>query len=423
MALRFKHLQLAVIAYCFAYVAKATVPEQCVKIFKDSENSCKTCEKSVTVTGDFMPDGDESWLLESTTSLTSLSECCAKCRSTSYCEFFSFGPSIDDDWSDKGDAEDDGSPDDSTDEEDILSEDGSEDDDDPYGTRKAMVCKLFTGDACTGTKKIDHTQGSFKTGGNCNPEIKDDPHFIGAHGVKYDFNGVPGKTFCLVTDAQFHINVRLSGYYASTPSASSTIRSWIKEIIIFWHAAGKSYTLQMIARPGKETARGPDGFVQSIIFNGKTLPKFGLRDRFVDEQSGLYLELKEFENLGAFEVDAYHLYIKGLINAEVRARVAHPKLQLPDDAETHLNLKIRKIDLSRDVHGVLGQTYRDDRAQLTEKFRKVVEKQHAPIKADGSDGQGFLDGVVEDYETLGALSTACKFDRFVKTAATVESDN
>jgi hypothetical protein len=57
-------------------------------------------------------------------------------------------------------------------------------------------------------------QPTIFLGGGCNPlvGVTDDPHFTGAHGTKYDFNGELNRAFCLITDTDFHINALLKGY-------------------------------------------------------------------------------------------------------------------------------------------------------------------------------------------------------------------
>ncbi|CAI5534060.1 unnamed protein product [Closterium sp. Naga37s-1] len=51
-------------------------------------------------------------------------------------------------------------------------------------------------------------------GGECNPlaNTDDDPHFRGADGTQYDFNGLLDRSFCLVSDRRIHINMGIKGY-------------------------------------------------------------------------------------------------------------------------------------------------------------------------------------------------------------------
>lgn len=36
-------------------------------------------------------------------------------------------------------------------------------------------------------------------------------HFVGKHGEKFDFNGEPGQSYCLIADKKIHINMHVFG--------------------------------------------------------------------------------------------------------------------------------------------------------------------------------------------------------------------
>ncbi|GJP78584.1 hypothetical protein CLOP_g8871 [Closterium sp. NIES-67] len=64
-------------------------------------------------------------------------------------------------------------------------------------------------------------------GGECNPEAgtKDDPHFLGADGTSFDFNGLLGRSFCLISDRRIHINMGINGYrpIANLPGTATSL--------------------------------------------------------------------------------------------------------------------------------------------------------------------------------------------------------
>lgn len=80
---------------------------------------------------------------------------------------------------------------------------------------------------------------ALRSGGYCNPgnttvNVENDPHFTGAHGTHFDFNGALDTPFCLVTDKALHINALLTGYksdntFGATVGADGkALRTWIK---------------------------------------------------------------------------------------------------------------------------------------------------------------------------------------------------
>lgn len=81
-----------------------------------------------------------------------------------------------------------------------------------------------------------HRGLQYRIGGRCNPgeNIKDDPHFVGKYGTRYDFNGEIDKVFMLISDERLHVNVKLGGYedtrtYGATKLRNGkALRTWIK---------------------------------------------------------------------------------------------------------------------------------------------------------------------------------------------------
>eukprot|EP00899_Mesostigma_viride_P015757 jgi/Mesvir1/24182/Mv10899-RA.1 len=61
-----------------------------------------------------------------------------------------------------------------------------------------------------------------------------DPHFVTASGAKFDFAGVPGATYCLVTHPAVGINMRIVGENNATSSAGregeATKRTWMDQL-------------------------------------------------------------------------------------------------------------------------------------------------------------------------------------------------
>ena len=112
--------------------------------------------------------------------------------------------------------------------------------------------------------------------------MKDDPHFLGAHGTRFDFNGLPGQSFCLFTDRSVHINMGMVGYLdnrtvgASVLESGKAVRTWIGKLAIMWRVAGENHTLVLEARRGKEFHRG-SGFLTRAELDKTALPTIQVR--------------------------------------------------------------------------------------------------------------------------------------------------
>ena len=248
---------------------------------------------------------------------------------------------------------------------------------------------------------------SRSVGGFCNPSVTDDPHFVGAAGTRFDFNGQVDRSFCLITDKRIHVNMLLGGYETLPESAATSgpgshkLRTWIREVGVSWKATnGATHNLKLVARKGKENARGSAGFLADVAFDGVTM----------SPPNALIEQGKK----GPYDMDSYMLSIPGMADISVRMRVAHPLLQTQDEAYAHFNLHFDSVEVTPSVHGVLGQTFRatpEQRKKATE-YSMLTKLIRGPVAVDGDSGKGFLDGKVEDYITSDVLATDCSFSAF-----------
>ena len=254
---------------------------------------------------------------------------------------------------------------------------------------------------------------SLRVGGLCNPtaSVKNDPHFRGALGTDFDFNGELNRPFCLITDRAFHLNVMLKGY--SDDTAESGMRSWIKQLGFIWIASGKVHTALLSARSGKQQQRG-DGFMARLEVDGAptAVPAMEGQQAATD---GFTLTFVGIDMVGPYEVEHFLLEVGGVARMHLRLRAAHKMLQTADDAEVHFNLEVAELRQTPAVHGVLGQTFRRTVEQRRKaiKYSELAELLHTPVRADGDSGRGFLDGSVKDYESTSVLSADCGFSAFV----------
>eukprot|EP00899_Mesostigma_viride_P002331 jgi/Mesvir1/12099/Mv00369-RA.1 len=69
--------------------------------------------------------------------------------------------------------------------------------------------------------------------------VTSDPHFVTSDGSKFDFNGVAGQSYCIVTDARLQVNARLMGTAKSpvdvnAPSGRPDSRTWMDQVAILY---------------------------------------------------------------------------------------------------------------------------------------------------------------------------------------------
>lgn len=274
---------------------------------------------------------------------------------------------------------------------------------------------------CTtpGALNFGHAQNYSTVGKGCAGGTND-PHFVGAQGTHFDFNGLPGQSFCLLTDPKFHVNMGMRGYYDKRTLGASIIRNglavrtWIKDLAVLWvdHATGTKHSLKMTARDGKSEKR-EEGFMGSMTVDGEEVPRIHVGDS-ITRDGGLKIHFVGYEKQGGgyFDVDVYQVEIKNLLSVEVKLRPAHPLLQTKDDVMTHINVQFMHVEHSVATHGVLGQTFRSGREKRAIDYTALSRLIGRDVAADSSAGTGFLDGGRGDYQTTSVMSSDCKYSAF-----------
>lgn len=263
-----------------------------------------------------------------------------------------------------------------------------------------------------------NTNASMVGKQNC-PSTVNDPHFKGAHGTKFEFNGIPDQSFCLVTSEAFQVNMKMRGYLdtrtvgATVLKSGKAIRSWIKEMGFIWKSStGREHSFRLVARDGKSQTRGK-GFLSLIEFDGQALNMLDIGESY-NLKGGLKFTFmgREKQGGGFFDVDVFNLKIRKYLNVDIKLRIAHPLLQTADDAQTHINIHFNHVASSNNIHGVMGQTYRQGREQRAMDYSALSGLLGTPIAADGPTGRGFLDGEAKDYRTSSVLATDCVYTAY-----------
>ncbi|XP_020146497.1 uncharacterized protein [Aegilops tauschii subsp. strangulata] len=180
-----------------------------------------------------------------------------------------------------------------------------------------------------------------------------DPRFTGADGNNFYFHGKKDQDFCVLSDADLHINAHFIGKRNPTMSRDFT---WIQALGIRF----ADHRLYMGAQ--KTTKWNNDVDRLELTFDGESIniaadigAKWqstampGLTVTRTTVTNGLSVQLK-----GVFDIMAKVVPI-----TKEDSRV-HNYGMTEDDSLAHLDIGFKFYDLTGDVHGVLGQTYRSD---------------------------------------------------------------
>ena len=165
------------------------------------------------------------------------------------------------------------------------------------------------------------------------------------------------------------------------------------------------HTIEMsIAKSPLEALCPSEDRLQTCFFGGsiKVDHDDTIRTGSIDVGDGISLELT---NKGSFGRVDIHAIKRWRFEAFLDYVPAPVSWNLEDDAAedlAHINFKIKKIALSSEAHGVIGQTSRV----------KYDENGMPVMAAQDKNGMGVIDGTPEDYELDTLLSTAFKFSVF-----------
>ena len=180
-----------------------------------------------------------------------------------------------------------------------------------------------------------------------------DPRFTGGDGNNFYFHGKKDQDFCIVSDADLHINAHFIG--KRNPSMSRDF-TWIQALGIRFAHHRLFMGAQKTANWNNDVDRLEMTFDETPIvipaevgaqWQSAIVP--GLTVMRTATTNGVRVQLK-----GVFDIMANVVPI-----TEEDSRI-HNYGMGEGDSLAHLDIGFKFHDLTDDVHGVLGQTYRSD---------------------------------------------------------------
>ncbi|XP_073004631.1 uncharacterized protein [Typha latifolia] len=177
-----------------------------------------------------------------------------------------------------------------------------------------------------------------------------DPRFVGGDGVAFYFHGRRGRDFCLVTDSDIHVNAHLIGKRGANMTRDFT---WVQSLAILFGP----HTLHAAA---KKTATWDDDVDRlHLAFDGKPIPlPFGEGAKW--KSAGVSIQRTRSTNGVNLEAEGkFSISVTVVPITEEESKV-HRYDITADDCYAHLDMRFKFYNLSDEVDGVLGQTYRKD---------------------------------------------------------------
>ncbi|KAJ0714176.1 hypothetical protein HanPI659440_Chr13g0486601 [Helianthus annuus] len=228
-----------------------------------------------------------------------------------------------------------------------------------------------------------------------------DPRFIGGDGVMFYFHGGKGRDFALVSDTNLQINAHFIG---SRPNGRRRDYTWVQSVSIMFD----THTLIISVKNVEQWDDSVDTLLVKWDGEEVTVPFDGEAEWKTD--TGVRQVAVERTD----DTNAVKVTVGGLVSIHMKAvpvtkedDKAH-NYQLPsNDAFAHFELQFEFPNLSNEVEGILGKTYRPG-------YVSPVKRGIAMPIMGGED----------KYETPSLTSTNCKLCRFqsATTSAAIVTD-
>ncbi|KAF7033747.1 hypothetical protein CFC21_044821 [Triticum aestivum] len=180
-----------------------------------------------------------------------------------------------------------------------------------------------------------------------------DPRFTGGDGNNFYFHGKKEQNFCTISDSNLHINAHFIGKRNPTMSRDFT---WIQ-------ALGISFSNHRLYIGARKTVKW-DSEVDRLELAFDNMPIDIPAEIGRQWQSDVVSDLTVMRSA---MTNGVRVQLKGVFN--IMANVVpitkedsriHNYGVTDDDSLVHLDISFKFHDLTDDVHGVLGQTYRTD---------------------------------------------------------------
>lgn len=220
-----------------------------------------------------------------------------------------------------------------------------------------------------------------------------DPRFIGGDGITFYFHGRRDRDFCLVTDRHLHINAHFIGKRVGGNSRDFT---WVQSV-------GVLFPGHRLFVGAQKTAAWDDAVDRlELAFDGEPVKLPPAEGAEWHSQTAPYISLTRTRDANGVTVGVAGQFAITAVVVPITEEDSkrHGYNITDEDCFAHLDLVFTFYNLTDDVHGVLGQTYRKNN----------------PSRARMDVAVPVLGGEKE-FSTSGIFSTDCLAARFQANGA------
>ncbi|XP_024388267.2 uncharacterized protein [Physcomitrium patens] len=212
-----------------------------------------------------------------------------------------------------------------------------------------------------------------------NGHVVGDPHFFGKHGERFDFHGKNNQDYCVISDTTLQINMHFfQGIHKSS--------SFISMVGVIYD----NYYVLINVHPHLNESQS--NLIGSVVkINNVELPK---GNEFISQSNRMTI---------SYYPTFIHVRIPNVIDFNVT--IMKPTFGIHGSGANYINFQLKEINVSHQVHGILGQTY-----QETKEVYMKLHQAHGMTPKQAA--KVFMDGREDDYLTTGIFAADCKFAEF-----------
>lgn len=168
--------------------------------------------------------------------------------------------------------------------------------------------------------------------------------------------GEPNASFCLVSDRHIHINAFYGGRYDRWGTNLHKSLTWIRKIAILWG----DHKVVLATREGARW-QYDNGYLASIEIDGASIHLSEVGDYVTAAEGAIEVRWVGARVQSADDlIDIYQVAIADVLKLRLMLRPEIALLRTETDGLVHVDFELPTLDVSDDVHGILGQTYRSD---------------------------------------------------------------
>ncbi|KAL5743632.1 hypothetical protein ACOSQ2_026748 [Xanthoceras sorbifolium] len=221
-----------------------------------------------------------------------------------------------------------------------------------------------------------------------------DPRFVGGDGIMFYFHGKTNEHFSLVSDSNLQINARFIG---RRPEGRLRDNTWIQALGLMFD----SHTLTLAAN---KVAQWDDEVDQLVLsYDGTTiyLPEHHHLSTWLAPDSRLVVErTAQYNSVTVTLEGVFEISVNVVPVTKEDNRIHKYQIPYSEDCFAHLEVQFKFFNLSENVEGVLGQTYRSD-------FQNPVKRGVAMPIMGGED----------KYKTSSLDTSDCKYCIFSSSSS------